>query len=142
MLLRLLDPAHDAADGGLGGPDDGHRGVDRRIAPAVPAAARRTRPGGTLDGRLITVTGFTLTDAGRTDLARVVIICCAADARLTRIRLAGPAAAQAVHHRDETWLSVEGMVRAGQGDSTGRTVPVLEVSRVQRIAPPANPYAD
>lgn len=96
---------------------------------------------GTLDDRLITVTGFTLTDGGRTDLARVVIICCAADARLARIHLAGPAAAQAGHHRDETWLSVEGIVRAGQGDSTGRTVPVLEVSRVRQIAPPANPYA-
>ena len=50
---------------------------------------------GTLDGRLITVRGFTMRDGDRVDLARVVIICCAADAQLARIRLGGPAAAQA-----------------------------------------------
>lgn len=48
---------------------------------------------GTLDNRTITVTGFTMRDGDRSDLARVVIICCAADAQLARIRLSGPAAA-------------------------------------------------
>ncbi|HEX9833947.1 MAG TPA: 50S ribosomal protein L31, partial [Mycobacterium sp.] len=54
----------------------------------------------TLDGRLITVTGFTFKADGRTDLARVVIICCAADATLARIRLSGPAAPQISNYPD------------------------------------------
>lgn len=96
---------------------------------------------GTLDGRLISVTGFTLKADSRTDLARVVITCCAADARLARIRLGGPAAAEAAIHPDNTWLTVEGKVIPGQGDTKGRSVPTLEVSRVTPIDPPANPYA-
>ena len=46
------------------------------------AAADSTK---SLDGRLITVTGFTK----GTDLARVVIVCCAADAQLASIHLSG-----------------------------------------------------
>lgn len=41
----------------------------------------------TLDNRLITVTGFTMAGDGGTDLGRVVIICCAADAQRARIHL-------------------------------------------------------
>jgi uncharacterized repeat protein (TIGR03943 family) len=95
---------------------------------------------GTLDGRLITVTGFTLKDDGRTDLARVVITCCAADARLARIRLGGPAAAAATNRPDNTWLTIEGKVVPAQRNS-GTSVPTLEASRVTPIDPPSNPYA-
>ena len=49
----------------------------------------------TLNGRLITISGFTMRNADSTDLARVVIICCAADAQLARIHLSGPAVAVA-----------------------------------------------
>jgi hypothetical protein len=47
---------------------------------------------GTLDDRLITLVGFTLHDGDVTDLARIAIFCCAADAQLARIHLEGPAA--------------------------------------------------
>jgi uncharacterized repeat protein (TIGR03943 family) len=94
---------------------------------------------GTLD-RMITVTGFTHKDGGRTDLARVVIRCCAADAWLARIRLGGPAAADAARLPDSTWVSVEGKVPPGQGDTDSSTPPLMEVVRVVRIDPPANPY--
>ena len=93
----------------------------------------------TLDGRLITVTGFTFKADGRTDLARVVIICCAADASLARIRLSGPAAPQVANYPDNTWLRVEAKVPAGQQWSRG-SVPVMEVFSESRIDPPANPY--
>lgn len=96
---------------------------------------------GTLDGRLITVTGFTMKEDGRTDLARVVIICCAADAQLARIRLSGPAARQASEYPQNSWLAVEGKVPAAQGNSMGETIPILDVYRVRRIDPPARPYA-
>lgn len=96
---------------------------------------------GTLDNRTITVTGFTMRDGDRTDLARVVIICCAADAQLARIRLSGPATSEMSGLPDNTWLKVEGTVPAGQGDSSGRTIPTMTVSRVTRTDPPARPYA-
>ncbi|MFN3003633.1 TIGR03943 family putative permease subunit [Mycolicibacterium wolinskyi] len=96
---------------------------------------------GTLDDRTITVTGFTMRDGDRTDLARVVIICCAADAQLARIRLSGPAAADVASYPENTWVRVEGKVPAGQSDSGGRTIPTMTVQRVSRTDPPPHPYA-
>jgi uncharacterized repeat protein (TIGR03943 family) len=95
---------------------------------------------GTLDGRTITVIGFTLKEPDHVDLGVVHIICCAADARLLRIRLTGPASAQAAEQPDQTWLSAEGIVRKETSDGVGRPRPVLEVSNVVPIPPPANPY--
>lgn len=95
----------------------------------------------TLDDRLVTVTGFTMKHDGRTDLARVVIMCCAADARLAQIRLSGPAAPQIAAYPDNTWVSVEGKVPAGQSDPSGQTIPVMDVLSQRRTDPPANPYA-
>lgn len=96
---------------------------------------------GTLDGRLITVRGFTMRDGDRVDLARVVIICCAADAQLARIRLGGPAAAQAAAYPEDSWLRIEGEVRAGQNDPASRTLPELTVQVLTPIAAPPNTYA-
>ena len=87
---------------------------------------------GTLDDRLITVTGFVTRTDGQLDLGRVVIICCAADASLARIHLSGPAAAEAARYPDDTWLRVEGRVA---GHST------LEIVSATRIEAPANTYA-
>jgi uncharacterized repeat protein (TIGR03943 family) len=94
----------------------------------------------TLDGRLITVTGFTMKENGSTSLARVVMLCCAADARLERMRLGGPAATQIAAYAENTWLTVEGKIPAGQRDSSGRTIPTMEVIRQSRIDAPENPY--
>ena len=96
---------------------------------------------GTLDGRSVTVSGFTMKEDGRTDLARVVIICCAADAQLARIRLSGPAAGQVAALPADTWIRVEARVPAGQSDSSGRRFPTMEVFTASRIDPPKNPYA-
>lgn len=94
----------------------------------------------TLDGRLITVTGFTFKEDGRTDLARVVIICCAADASLARIRISGPAAQQIENYPENTWLRVEAEVPAGQTFSRNGPIAVMEVFSATRIDPPANLY--
>jgi len=96
---------------------------------------------GTLDGRLVTITGFTLKQDGRTYLGRVVIMCCAADARLAQIRVGGPAVAQMASYPENTWVTVEGKVPTGQQDSTRRTIPLLEVYRASQTEPPKNPYA-
>lgn len=97
-------------------------------------------PVGGLDGRQITTTGFTMRDGDRVDLAKIVIICCAADAQLARMHLSGPAAAGAAALPENTWLQVEGTVPAGQTYSGTASIPTLDVSRIARIDPPANTY--
>lgn len=96
---------------------------------------------GTLDDRLVSVTGFTIKDGGRTDLGRVVILCCAADAQLARITLSGPAVATASRLPDGTWVRIEGKVPAGQSDSSRSSIPRIDVSAVQQIAAPDNAYS-
>jgi uncharacterized repeat protein (TIGR03943 family) len=90
-----------------------------------------------VDGRLITITGFTMRSGDSTDLARVMIICCAADARLARIHLSGPAITA---FPEETWLRVEGQVLPGTSHKATNFVPTLAVSSVTRIEKPANTY--
>lgn len=96
---------------------------------------------GTLDNRTVTVSGFTMRDGDRTDLARVVIICCAADAQLARVHLSGPAAAELAGYPDNTWIKVEGTIPAGQGDSSRGIVPTMTALHVMRTDPPERPYA-
>ncbi len=128
--------------------------VLRRPYPPIPAerapelslpevlvrAARDTA--GTLDDRLITITGFTLdrTDGDGVDLARIVLICCAADGRLARIHLGGPAAAEAADLPENTWVRVEGKMAPMPQDSTGKSTPTLLVTSVTQIEEPANVY--
>ena len=107
--------------------------------PEVVVRANRDSAN-TLEGRLITVTGFTLKEADGIDLGRVVIICCAADGHLARLHLRGPAAATAATYPEETWLRVEGTVIPKPSDVAGLSVPTLTVSAVTPIEAPQNPY--
>lgn len=94
-----------------------------------------------LDGRVITVSGFTLHYPRGTDLGRVVIVCCAADAQLARIHLTGAGVAEATGYPEDTWLRVEGTVVPGSSVASTNFVPTMAVSSVTRIAKPANTYA-
>jgi uncharacterized repeat protein (TIGR03943 family) len=94
-----------------------------------------------LDRRLVTLTGFTVRYTEGTDLGRVVIVCCAADAQLARVHLAGAAAAEAAGYPEDTWLQVEGTVVPGSSSVSTNFVPTVAVSRVTRIDKPANTYA-
>jgi putative membrane protein len=91
-----------------------------------------------LDGRLVAITGFTMKYPDSTDLARVVIICCAADAQLARIHLSGPAVAS---YPEDTWLRVEGHVVPGTSQAATNYIPTMAVSSATRIDKPANTYA-
>jgi uncharacterized repeat protein (TIGR03943 family) len=111
-------------------------------APAVPipdvvmrAAADSAK---SLDGRLITITGFTLRYPEGIDLGRVVIVCCAADAQLARVHLSGPAVAE---YPEDTWLRIEGTVVPGSSTAATSYVPTMTVSMVTKIDRPANTYA-
>ena len=94
---------------------------------------------GNLNGRLITVIGFTLKDGAETDLARVTIFCCAADAQLERLHLRGPAAAAAAELPENTWVSVEGTVTA-PGDGVSAGIPTMAVSALTPVETPENTY--
>jgi uncharacterized membrane protein YcgQ (UPF0703/DUF1980 family) len=80
------------------------------VAACVTSSAGRSGGGGlddscgagTLDDRLVTVSGFTVKDAVGTDQARLVIVCCAADAQPARIHLAGGPAAAASGYPEDT----------------------------------------
>lgn len=127
--------------------------VLRRAFPPLPAgrAPEVSVPGvmlraaqdsaGTLDGRLITVTGFTLHDGEAVDLGRFSVLCCAADARLARVHLAGAAAADARRQPEYTWLRVEGTVAPGTADGDSAAIPTLEVATVTLIEAPEDVYA-
>jgi uncharacterized repeat protein (TIGR03943 family) len=114
-------------------------------APALslPEAVMRAAADSTnsLDGRSITLTGFTLPKSGGADLGRVVIVCCAADAQLARVHLTGPAATAAAGFPEDTWLKIEGQIVPGSSHAEDGFVPTMAVSNVTRIDKPANTYA-
>jgi putative membrane protein len=95
---------------------------------------------GTLTDRTITVVGFTYKADGAADLARVTITCCAADARLSRVHLSGTLATQADSLPEDSWLRAQGVVSASKPDSS-RGIPTLELSKIEPVAAPADPYA-
>jgi uncharacterized repeat protein (TIGR03943 family) len=110
---------------------------------SVPEVMMRaaTDSAGTLDSRLITVTGFTLRGSAGPDLGRVVIVCCAADAQLARIHLGGSAAATAASYPEDTWLRVEGTLLPGSSTAASSFVPTLKIASVTKVDRPANTYA-
>jgi uncharacterized repeat protein (TIGR03943 family) len=95
---------------------------------------------GSLTNRLITVTGFVLNEPGGLDLARIVIICCAADAQLARIHLRDHDGA-ALRFADNTWLRVEGEVTPAVRQPHTAPIPTLRAVTVTPVNAPANQYA-
>jgi putative membrane protein len=96
---------------------------------------------GTLDGRLITVIGFTLRDGDAVDLGRFSVLCCAADARLAKVRLGGSGAAEAAALPEHSWVRVEGTVRPGLPGEPVLGIPIVEVDSVTPIDAPENVYS-
>ncbi|MDT5117110.1 MAG: hypothetical protein QOE30_2849 [Mycobacterium sp.] len=96
---------------------------------------------GSLTNRLISVTGFILNEPGGVDLARIVIICCAADAQLARIHLRDHDGASSLHFPDNTWLRVEGVATPAERQPHTPPIPTLRAVSVTPVATPANPYA-
>lgn len=95
---------------------------------------------GSLNNRLITVTGFVLNEPGGVDLARIVIICCAADAQLARIHLRDGSKSD-FHFADNTWLRIEGEVTPAEREPKTPPIATLHVVTVTRVDAPANQYA-
>lgn len=97
---------------------------------------------GTLDDREIAVRGYAVARPdGGVDLARIVIICCAADARTARINITGPEAAQVTDLGSEQWWRVVGTVVPGSATEANEFVPEMRVVSVERTGAPENTYS-
>ncbi|MGB8403652.1 MAG: TIGR03943 family protein [Mycobacterium sp.] len=109
---------------------------------SLPAAVARASydSAGSLNGRTVTIVGFTYKDGAATDLARITITCCAADARLSQLRLIGPESATAAALPENTWLQVRGIVSAPKSDAS-QSIPLLMASSSQQISAPSDQYA-
>ena len=91
---------------------------------------------GSLDGREVTLTGFVVRRGAATELARLTIACCAADARPNRVRLAGDVG----DHAADTWLQVRGVLQPGSATAANGHVPALTITSARTVPPPPDPY--
>lgn len=93
---------------------------------------------GSLDGRAVTLRGFVVRRGAYTELARLTVGCCAADARANRVRLVGDFGV--VAPETDIWLLVRGTVEPGSATAESGHVPVLVVAGFEVVDPPADPY--
>jgi uncharacterized repeat protein (TIGR03943 family) len=115
------------------------RAPEVSLPEVVMRAANDTS--GSLTNRLIRVTGFVLNEPDGVDLARIVIICCAADAQLARIHLRDHDGGGAFRFADNTWLRVEGEVTPAVRQPNTAPIPTLRAVTVTPVDAPANQYA-
>ena len=108
--------------------------VEVGVAEFVQRAAWDTT--GTLDGREVALTGFTVRRGAAVELARMTIACCAADARPQRVRLVGDLGDPA----PDTWLRVQGVLQPGSATVAAGFVPALTVTSATVVPAPPDPY--
>ncbi|SNT58787.1 TIGR03943 family putative permease subunit [Actinacidiphila glaucinigra] len=96
--------------------------------------------GRSLSGRQVTLTGFvSIGRDGTPYLTRMVLNCCAADARPVKIGLTGQVPPVL---RPDAWLEVTGTYtpRRAEDPVNDGPVPFLDVSRARPVREPAEPY--
>ncbi|MFF7602658.1 TIGR03943 family putative permease subunit [Streptomyces mirabilis] len=93
--------------------------------------------GRTMKGRTIRMTGFvTKDDDGTWYLTRLLVSCCAADARPEKVEIRGAYAPPT-----DSWVSVTGTWHPkGKLGSDAAWPPVLDAGEVKHIKPPNSPY--
>ncbi|WP_432824429.1 TIGR03943 family putative permease subunit [Dactylosporangium sp. CA-092794] len=95
--------------------------------------------GRTLKDRPVTLSGFIVVAGERKYLTRMVITCCAADARPVKVGLAGAVPPDA---GADAWLEVTGVYTAqtDQDPVDDQPIPFLSVTAAHRIPAPKQPY--
>jgi uncharacterized repeat protein (TIGR03943 family) len=95
--------------------------------------------GRSLQGRTVTMSGFIVTDGDKRYLTRMIITCCAADARPVKVGLTGavPPGTAA-----DTWLEVTGAYTAQTDPDPvdGEPIPYVTVTAARPIPAPKQPY--
>jgi uncharacterized repeat protein (TIGR03943 family) len=96
--------------------------------------------GRSIGDRKVLLRGFVVkgTD-GRPYLARMILTCCAADARPVKVGLAGQVPTDL---KSDTWIEVTGRYtqKSVKDDINGETIPYLDVVDFQRVATPNEQY--
>jgi uncharacterized repeat protein (TIGR03943 family) len=104
-------------------------------------AARAIWDGGrSMAGRRVQLTGFLITgEDGRQYLARLVLNCCAADARPIKVGMAGDVPEGL---SDDTWVELIGgyVAQTGVDPINEATIPYLAVEHWREIPAPSSPY--
>jgi len=104
-------------------------------------AGRAVFEGGqSLNGRTVRLTGFIIPGPnGRPYLARMIVTCCAADARPVKVALSGELPGGL---KQEQWVEVDGtyLDRQDRDPVNGETIPYLQVNAVREIATPEEQY--
>jgi uncharacterized repeat protein (TIGR03943 family) len=150
-LLLVAPPALGSYTAGTAGTSlsDDQRTVDFPPLPEVSlvelpvldyAARAIWDDGESLAGRRVQLEGFLLTDRdGQVHLARLVLSCCAADARPIKVGLAGDTPDGVP---DDTWVRVIGtyVERTGIDPINEAPIPYLVVESWREVAAPAQPY--
>jgi uncharacterized repeat protein (TIGR03943 family) len=148
-LLLVAPPALGSYSAGTAGTAlSGERSVQMPPLPEVSLveltvldyAARAAWDSGSLTGRRVLLTGFVLTDRdGQPQLARLVLACCAADARPIKVGLDGnvPGGLD-----DDTWIEVIGTYsdRTGVDPINDAAIPYLRVEAWREVPQPSRPY--
>jgi uncharacterized repeat protein (TIGR03943 family) len=95
--------------------------------------------GQTLEGHRIQLRGFILYDGDEPQLARMVVSCCAADARPVKIGFEGQIPSDL---EPDQWVEVVGVYSPQQGrdEINGELVPYIEVESITGIPTPDNEY--
>ncbi|MEU6861464.1 TIGR03943 family protein [Glycomyces sp. NPDC046736] len=95
--------------------------------------------GQTLEGHRIQLRGFILYDGDQPQLARMVVSCCAADARPVKLGLEGDLPADL---EPDQWVEIVGVYseRQGRDEINGELIPYIEVESVTGIPAPDNEY--
>lgn len=100
--------------------------------------------GRTLEGHRIQLTGFILYDGDEPQLARMVVACCAADARPVKIGFDWTDAEGGAPGdlEPDQWIEVVGVYTAQQGrdEINGELVPYIAVESITGIPSPDNEY--
>ncbi|GGX73930.1 hypothetical protein GCM10010358_30380 [Streptomyces minutiscleroticus] len=87
-------------------------------------------------GRTLRLTGFvTRSDGGTWHVARLLVSCCAADARALKVEVRGAGAPAA-----DTWVTVTGTWHPTGTPGTESAVPVLDATEAGATEEPTDPY--
>ncbi|WP_041818669.1 TIGR03943 family putative permease subunit [Streptomyces davaonensis] len=90
----------------------------------------------TMEGRTLRMTGFVTKDDSTWYLTRLLISCCAADARPDKVEIHGTHAPAV-----DSWVTVTGTwVPNGEPGSDQAWPPVLSATEVKQVEQPENPY--
>ncbi|QFZ17306.1 TIGR03943 family putative permease subunit [Saccharothrix syringae] len=92
---------------------------------------------GSLDDRVVRLTGFVVRQDADVFIARLTIGCCAADARPVKARMVGLDLAALP---DDQWVEATGRVVPGSASPASKYVPTFTVSEVLPISPPEDTY--